>query len=105
MVDYGGENPYEGEAVSDGETQTVTNDYIYTEQAAQAVAAWVKDVLTSRKTVSGEYRADPRLDLYDVIVVESKYGHITPVVITSIKYTFNGAVRGTYEGRVLEGAT
>lgn len=105
VVDYGGENPYEGEAVSEGETQTVTNDYIYTEQAAQAVAAWVKDVLTSRKTVSGEYRADPRLDLYDVIVVESKYGHITPVVITSIKYTFNGSFHGTYEGRVLEGAT
>lgn len=103
VVDYGGTEPHSLNVASDGEIQTVTNDYIYTEEAAVAVAEWVRDILTSRKTVSGEFRADPRLDLYDVVTVESKYGILTPVVITSIRYDFNGSFRGTYTGVVLEG--
>jgi hypothetical protein len=102
VVDYGGTEPYSLTIASDGEIQTVTNDYIHTQGAAQAVATWVSDVLKNRKIVSGEFRADPRLDLFDVVTVESKYGVITPVVITNITYTFNGSFRGTYEGRVLE---
>ena len=101
-VDYGGEMPYSLIVSKDGEQQTVTNDYIYTSSAAEKVANWVGGILKSRKTISGEFRADPRLDLYDIVTVESKYGAMTPVVITSIKYTFNGAFRGTYTGRVLE---
>lgn len=87
---------------STGETQTVSNDYIITEEEAKAVAEWVGGILTNRKTISGEFRADPRLELYDVITVESKYGDLTPVVITDIKYTFNGSFRGSYTGKVLE---
>ena len=103
VVDYGGESPYSLTVADEGEKQTVTNSYIYNESSAVTVAEWVSDILQSRKTVSGEFRADPRLDLYDVVTVESKYGRITPVVITNIKYTFNGSFRGTYTGRVLEG--
>ena len=101
-VDYGGENPYFLDVASTGEIQTVTNDYIYTENEAVSVAEWVSGVLKNRKTVSGEFRADPRLDLYDVVTVESKYGVLTPVVITSIKYSYNGSFRGSFTGRVLE---
>jgi hypothetical protein len=89
---------------SAGEKQTVNNDFITTQAQAQEVAEWVAGVLKNRKIVSGEFRADPRLDLFDVVTVESKYGEITPVVITNITYTFNGSFRGTYEGRVLEEA-
>lgn len=102
VVDYGGAEPYLLNVGSNGEIQTVTNDYIYTEEAAQAVAEWVSDILKSRKTVSGEFRADPRLDLFDIVTVESKYGEITPVVITNITYNYNGSFRGSYTGRVLE---
>lgn len=102
-VDYGGDNPYELSVFSSGEVQTVNNDFINTEAHAGSVAEWVRGVLVSRKTVSGEFRADPRLDLYDVVTVESKYGVLTPVVITNITYTYNGSFRGTYTGRVLEG--
>lgn len=102
VVDYGGTEPYSLNVATSGETQTMVNDYIYTAEAATAVASWVKDILTSRKTISGEFRADPRLDLYDIVTVESKYGVLTPVVITSIRYEFTGSFHGRYTGRVLE---
>lgn len=85
-----------------GETQTVSNDFLKSEEEARAVAEWVGGILKNRKTISGEFRADPRLDLYDVVTVESKYGALTPVVITNVKYIFNGSFRGSYTGRVLE---
>lgn len=87
---------------ANGENQTVNNDYIVYGIGANRVAEWVRDILKSRKKVRGEFRADPRLDLFDVVTVESKYGDIAPVAITNITYTFNGSFRGTYEGRVLE---
>jgi hypothetical protein len=102
-VAYGKDKRSTYSVSSSGETQTVNNAFITTQAHAQEVAEWVAGVLKNRKTVSGEFRADPRLDLYDVVEVESKYGVLTPVVITNIKYTFNGAFRGTFEGRVLEG--
>lgn len=101
-VDYGADAPYELSVSSVGETQTVNNSFVTTEAQASALASWVRDTLNTRKSVSGDFRADPRLDLFDIVEVESKYGKITPVAITSIKYTFTGAFRGSYEGRVLE---
>lgn len=100
-VGYGEEDRYELSVSASGETQTVTNDFISKEAQAAVVAEWVRDTLESRKTVSGEFRADPRLDLFDIVLVESKYGAIAPVAITDIKYTFNGSFRGNYTGRVL----
>lgn len=102
-VDYGQETLYSKEIANSGETQTLSNEYIYTDGVAETVATWVGDALKNRKIVSGEFRADPRLDLFDIVSVESKFGILTPVVITNIKYTFNGSFRGSYTGRVLEG--
>lgn len=101
-VDYGEKTPKIYAVSNAGVQQTLSNDFIRTEANAEAVASWVSDVLKNRKTVSGEFRADPRLDLFDIVTVESKYGELTPVVITNIKYTFNGSFRGSYTGRVLE---
>lgn len=95
------EATYTLRASSTGESQTVTNKRIASETEAKAVAEWVRDVLLSRKIVSGEFRADPRLDVFDIVEVESKYGTVTPVAITNIKYTYNGSFRGHYEGRVI----
>lgn len=53
-----------------------------------------------RTNVSGEFRADPRLELFDVVTVETKYGAIAPVMITYLKYTYNGAFKCIYEGKV-----
>lgn len=85
-----------------GEVQTVTNPFISTETQADEVARWISDTLKFRKNVSGEYRADPRLDLFDKVRVESKYGTNNAVLITDIKYSFSGAFRGTYSGIATE---
>lgn len=101
-VDYGGESPYVFSVNANGETQTLSNEYIATTTNATRVALWVSDILKNRKTISGEFRADPRLDLYDVVRVEDRYSRLLTVAITNIKYTFNGSFRGNYTGRILE---
>ena len=102
-VSYGTESTYVLPVGISGETQTVSNLLVSNEAQAANIAAWVKNTLSTRKTVSGEYRADPRLDLFDVVAVQSdKYGELPNVAITDIKYTFNGSFRGSYKGRVLE---
>ena len=84
-----------------GEVQTVTNEFIKTAADAQKVANRTADVLKGRQTISGEYRADPRLCALDVVTVENKYAD-NKVAITEIKYsTTGGAFKGTYTGRIM----
>lgn len=83
-----------------GEVQTAENPLIQTEAVATAVAEWVRDVLKNRNTLSGEYRADPRLDVLDNVSVSNKYATNT-VFITNVDYRYNGAFKGSYEGRVM----
>lgn len=85
---------------STGETQTLNNDFIKTKEQADVVAKWVCDTLRTRQQIRGEYRGDPRMDIFDVVNVESKYGTIAGVVLTDIKYTFTGAFRTVYSGYV-----
>ena len=96
-------NSGQGVAVNSetGAVQEVSNPLIVDEATANAVAEWCKDCLKTRKTLSGAFRADPRLDALDKVTVVSKYS-TSPVYITSVKYDYNGAFRGTYEGRVAE---
>ena len=102
-VSYGAESPYILPVGNTGETQTVDNSLVNTETQAAKIAAWVKSTLSTRKTVSGEFRADPRLDVFDVVAVQrDKYGELPGVALTDIKYTFGGSFRGSYTGRVLE---
>ena len=101
-VDYGGETPYILNVNASGERQTLSNEYIANEENAAFVAKLVKSVLGYRRTIKGEFRADPRLELYDVVRVEDRYGRLLTVAITNIKYTFNGSFRGSYTGRILE---
>jgi hypothetical protein len=88
-----------------GETQTLTNEFISTEEQASEIARWVCDALRTRKQVKGDFRGDPRLDVFDVIHVESKYGTIVDVVLTDIKYSFTGAFRAEYSGHVMGSGT
>ena len=85
-----------------GETQTVNNPLVGSIAQAESIAEWVKKTLNARKIVSGEYRADPRLDVFDLVAVEGKYGEISPVAITEIVYSYTGSFKGRYKGRVLE---
>lgn len=84
-----------------GNVQTVDNPLIVSESVAAAVAEWCRDCLKNRKIISGEFRADPRMDALDTITVVSKYGS-NAVQVTNVKYTYNGAFKGTFTGRVRE---
>ena len=84
-----------------GETQTLENPLIQTQARANSVAQWVASVLSQNKRLTGDWRADTRLDVIDRIKVYNKYANAIPMVVTSINYTFKGLFKGTYEGRVL----
>jgi hypothetical protein len=100
-VKYGTDGTKSVSVGTSGETQTVENPLVSTEDQAQMIAEWVIDTLTSRKTVKGGFRADPRVDVFDIVAVDSKYGQISPVAITEIRYDYSGSFKGTYSGRVV----
>lgn len=86
-----------------GEVQPISNPLISDIQAPN-VAAWAADYLQNRRTLSGNYRADPRLDPLDMVQNQNRFAN-TSVLITAIKYTWKGAFRGSYEGRGMDNAS
>ncbi|NBI10271.1 hypothetical protein D1641_09645 [Colidextribacter sp. OB.20] len=86
-----------------GETQPISNPLISDEQAPNT-AAWAADYLQNRRTLSGNYRADPRLDPLDMVRNQNRFANTT-VLITTVRYTWNGAFRGSYEGRGMDNAS
>lgn len=89
--------------VSDkGEIQTLENEFIISEDNANEVAEWVGNILKYRQTINGKFRIDPRVEVTDLISVESKFEVNHAVGLTNVKLTFNGAFRGTFEGRIFE---
>lgn len=80
------------------ETVSVSNDYL-TKDTSLAIANNTVDMLSCRK-ISGEYRSDLLLDVYDRVTVETKYGDIKNVVLTDINITFAGSFRAKYEGYI-----
>ena len=84
-----------------GEVQTIDNPFIMTREDAVRVANNARDVLSDRKVLSGEFRADLRLDALDNIIVISKYSS-NIICVTDIKYsTTGGTFRGQYTGRMI----
>ena len=87
---------YETGAV--GETQKVGNPMISSERA-EIVAKWIADFLIHRKQLSGDFRADPRLDALDRVINQNSFSE-SVALVTEIRLNFNGAFSGSYEGRV-----
>jgi hypothetical protein len=83
-----------------GEVQTIDNPLLIREADAIRVGKHAQEVLEKRKVISGEFRADVRLDCLDPIIVTSKYAS-NIIAITEVNYsTTGGAIRGKYTGRV-----
>lgn len=101
-VGYGGDKAREFlEVSSRGEIQTVDNPFIVTRDDALRVAKAAKKVLENRKVVSGDFRADLRMDVLDNVIVTSKYAS-NIICMTEVSYsTTGGAFKGTYKGRVV----
>ena len=84
-----------------GEVQTVDNVFLRTADDAIRVGKNTGELLLNRKVVSGEFRADARLEALDNIIVTSKYAS-NVVAVTEVSYsTTGGAFRGSYVGRVV----
>lgn len=45
-------------------------------------------------------QADPRADVLDKVTVENKYA-TNIAFLTTLKYSYSGAFKGSYEGRVI----
>lgn len=103
-VTYAGDQKVTLNVGTSGEVQTLDNDFISTEEQAYEVAEWVDKNLRSRKKISGDWRGDPRLDVYDTVWVETKYGMKEKVILTEIDLTFTGAFRMTYTGYIDQSA-
>ena len=84
-----------------GEVLTTYNVFLRTEEDARRVGKHTGDMLLNRKVITGDYRADVRLDVLDNIVVTSKYAS-NVIAVTEVDYsTTGGTFRGRYTGRVV----
>lgn len=100
-VGYGEELRAEIHVANKGEIQTIDNPFVTTEEDAIRVGETAKSVLENRKVISGEFRADLRMDVLDNVVVASKYAS-NVIGITDVTYsTTGGAFKGRYTGRVV----
>jgi hypothetical protein len=81
-----------------GVKQTIRNEFISSEAQAQIVAQKSIEYLGNRELVSADFRADPRLDVFDFACIYGKDGY-TDVLVTEIDYNFRGAFRATIKGR------
>lgn len=97
---HDGTNTYTTGVSNTGETMIIDCPFVWKNSSrAAALAKKYNDYWYYRQVVSGEFRADPRLQLFDRVTVIGKNWTMRDVVITKIKYTYNGAFRGTYEGK------
>lgn len=83
-----------------GDEIRIDNPLITDEARASAVAEWMRDYITHRQSLSYSWRSDPRLDCLDVIGSRDAFTD-NNVIMTKVDYSYNGAFRGSGEGRVI----
>ena len=83
-----------------GETISVDNMLITSLDRASVIGEWVRSYYNNRMTLSSSWRADPRLDVLDIVDNENDYG-TSKVLMTEVKYDYNGAFKGSGEGKVI----
>lgn len=83
-----------------GETVVVNNPLIVDDDRASAIGAWVGTHLGHRTTLDSSWRVDVRLDALDIVTNENSY-NTNKVRMTDVEFKFNGAFRGTGEGKVI----
>lgn len=83
-----------------GETITVDNPLVTSSDRASILAEWMSNYLKNRMTLKSSGRADVRLDALDIVSNENEY-NTNNVRMTDVEFSFNGAFRGSGEGRVI----
>lgn len=83
-----------------GETIIVDNPLITDNDRATSIGNWVGNHLTHRMSLTPSWRADVRVDPMDVITHRNQHRD-EALLVTDVKFTYNGAFRGTGEGKVM----
>ena len=83
-----------------GETITIDNPLVTSNDRASAVAMWIGTHLGHRMTLGSSWRSDVRLDALDIVTNKNDY-NTNNVRMTNVEFRFNGAFRGTGEGKVI----
>jgi hypothetical protein len=83
-----------------GETITIDNPLVTDAAIANSLGLWIGTHLGHRMTLDSSWRADVRLDPLDIVTNKNDY-NTSKVRMTNVKYKYNGAFRGTGEGKVI----
>lgn len=83
-----------------GEIVTIDNPLVTDVERASIVGQWIGNYLKNRRTLKSVGRADVRLDALDIVTNENEFG-TDNMRMTNVKFDFNGAFRGTGEGRTI----
>ena len=83
-----------------GETIDIDNPLIVDTENALALGEWIATHLGHRMTLESSWRSDVRLDPLDIVTNENDY-KTSYVRMTEVKYEYNGAFRGTGQGKVI----
>lgn len=83
-----------------GEIVSVDNPLITDRDRALIVGEIAEAHLKNRMSVTSSWRVDPRIDALDIVTNTNEYNS-NNVRMTEVKFTYNGAFRGTGEGRVM----
>ena len=83
-----------------GETITIDNPLVTSNDRARVVAMWVGTHLGHRMTLGSSWRSDVRLDALDIVTNKNDY-NTNNVRMTDVEFKFNGAFNGTGEGKVI----
>ncbi len=79
-----------------GGLQTIDNPLLYDYSQAQIICSDALKILTvGRRMISGKCRIDPRLDIFDTIIVEGEENIFAGVVV-SLNLSFNGSWTGNF---------
>ena len=83
-----------------GESIVVDNPLITDSTYAPTVARWMSTYLVPRMTVDFSWRPDVSLNALDIVTSEDGYKSKL-VRMTDVRFTYNGAFRGTGKGKVI----
>lgn len=95
---------YPSGATGDGVTQSISNALLSDSIIAQPKNALTESykILSNRRTATLSYRASPHNDALDFVKLNHQFGYSSNLLITDVKYTFNGCFKGSVTGYMIE---
>lgn len=95
---------YPSGTTGDGVTQSISNAFLSDSIIAQPKNALTESykILSNRRTATLSYRASPHNDALDFVKLNHQFGYSSNLLITDVKYTFNGCFKGSVTGYMIE---